>query len=60
MDEEGYSWYDQSKEENEDDLAFINDEPEEPAPLPPQGSAEEEEDPMEPPFEGDTIVLNDD
>jgi predicted nuclease with TOPRIM domain len=58
MEDEGYDLY--KDDEDEDNLTFINDEPEEPAPLPPQGSAEEEEDPMEPPFEGDTIVLNDD
>jgi hypothetical protein len=64
MDEEGYDWNNPSEEEDEDDMDFINDEPEEPAPSTPRESSEEE-DPEEPPFEepptkDDTIILDDD
>jgi hypothetical protein len=60
MDEEGYDWLNKSDEGDEDDVAFINDEPEEPAPPTPEETAEEEEDPEQPPFQDDTIVLDDD
>jgi hypothetical protein len=62
MEDEGYNWYGQDKDENEEDLAFINDEPEDPEPLHSEeivADDDEEDDPEEPPFEDDTIVLND-
>jgi hypothetical protein len=53
MEDEGYNCYGQDKDEDEEDLAFINDEPEDPEPLPSQEIvADDEEDPEEPSFKG--------
>ncbi|KAK1663744.1 hypothetical protein QYE76_051903 [Lolium multiflorum] len=61
MEDEGYNWYRQDKDENEEDLAFINAELEDPEPLHSEEIvADDEEDPEEPPFKDDTIALDDD
>jgi hypothetical protein len=53
MEDEGYKWYGKDKDEDQEDLAFINNEPEDPEPLPRQESTvEEEDDPVEPPVRG--------
>jgi chromosome segregation ATPase len=61
MEDEGNNGYGQDKDEDEEDLTFINGEPEDSVPLPPQElTVEEEDDPAEPPFEDDNIILYDD
>ncbi|KAK1693703.1 hypothetical protein QYE76_010400 [Lolium multiflorum] len=60
MEDEGDNWNGQDNVEDEEDLAFINDEPENPEPLHSEevvADDDEEEDHEEPPFEDNTILV---
>ncbi|KAK1686254.1 hypothetical protein QYE76_047102 [Lolium multiflorum] len=61
MEDEGYNGKGLDDDEDDEDRAFINDEPEEPEPLRTVEATadDDEEDPEEPPFEDTTIVLDD-